>query len=154
MMLHMAERRLFAAVTVAHNEGRNMLPKWHAYYSAHVANRDLFVIDHESTDGSTTTLRELGVNIVPLVVHQHQPEAAKRGAVESLLSQLFDANNNSFFATYRVVIVGDADELVLADPVAYPGGLREFASMYAPHAATPSLHATPLKDQRSSLSCV
>ena len=49
------ENRNAAVFTICRNESF-FLPLWLSYYRQHFSDKDIFVLDHESTDGSTESV--------------------------------------------------------------------------------------------------
>ena len=92
-----------ALITVVHNEPV-FLPIWLGYYSRFFAPDDLYVIDNETTDGST----DIGGFV--RIPGQYDPVASGNvNAVEKLQHQLLEGE-------YDVVLVTDVDEIVTPTP--------------------------------------
>ena len=92
-----------ALITVVHNEPV-FLPIWLGYYSRFFAPDDLYVIDNETTDGST----DLGGFV--RIPGQYDPVASGNvNAVEKLQHELLEGE-------YDVVLVTDVDEIVTPTP--------------------------------------
>jgi len=104
-------RRTRAVITIVHNEPV-FLPIWLAYYSHFFRPRDIFVLDNDTTDGSTD--RDGFVRIP--VTSDRVDHTWMRETVESLQHELLD--------TYDVVLVTDVDEIVT--PVPEWGDLGEY----------------------------
>ena len=103
-----------AIFTITHNE-REFLPRWVDHYSG---CGDLYVLDHESTDGSMAGLAARGVIIIPIRnphVWDHDWILERCRAFQVLL--LFK---------YRVVLFSTPDELV----VYTKGQLRDYLSAF------------------------
>ena len=101
--------RARAAFTIAQNEPV-MLPLWLKYYGRYFDPDDLYVLDHDSTDGSTAGLD--GCHVVP--VHR---QAFDHHWLKSTV-ELFQA---FLLRSYDAVLFAEADEFVLADPRQYTG---------------------------------
>jgi hypothetical protein len=100
-----------AAFTIVKNEPV-MLPVWLDYYSRYFDPDDLYVLDHDSSDGSTSGL-EGRCRVVPIhrgVAFDHR---WLHSTVESFQAFLL--------SSYETVLFAEADELVVADPRRYDG---------------------------------
>jgi hypothetical protein len=93
-----------AAVTIVHNEPV-FLPLWLGYYSHFFNPEDLYVIDNDTSDGSTD--RDGFVRIP--APHDQMDNAWMVKTVEGLQHQLIDEG-------YDVVVVTDVDEIVAPTP--------------------------------------
>jgi hypothetical protein len=92
-----------AVVTIVRNESV-FLPIWLGYYSRFFQAEDIYVLDHQSTDGSTDT-----GGFVRVAVSQPDYGAAwQRDVVQRYQHQLVDC--------YDVVLYTDVDEIVAPDP--------------------------------------
>jgi hypothetical protein len=92
-----------ALITVVHNEPV-FLPIWLSYYSRFFAPDDLYVIDNETTDGST----DIGGFV--RIPGKYDPVASGNvKAVEKLQHELLEGE-------YDVVLVTDVDEIVTPTP--------------------------------------
>jgi Glycosyl transferase family 2 len=86
-----------------HNE-KAFLPIWLRYYGAFFAADDIYVLDHDTADGSTD-----GGGFVRIAVsHETVDHIWMRDTIQSLQHQLLER--------YDAVIVTDVDELVVPDP--------------------------------------
>lgn len=92
-----------AVQTMVHNESV-FFPIWLAYYSRFFAPEDIFVFDHETTDGSTA--RDGFVRIP--VEHESVDHVWMMETLASHQRELLDR--------YEVVLTTDVDELVVPDP--------------------------------------
>jgi hypothetical protein len=90
-------------VTIVHNEPI-FLPIWLEYYSRFFDPADIYVLDHESTDGSTDLE---GFNRIP-VVHDRVDH-------EWMVTQM-QSQQHRLLETHDVVLVTDVDEIVAPDP--------------------------------------
>ncbi len=97
-----------AVVTFVYNEFFN-LPIWIKYFGQNFGEKNLFVVDLGTNDGSTNNLGE--VNKIPLP-RESFDEYQKTGFINSLCQGLL--------LYYDTVIYTDADELVVPDPSIYP----------------------------------
>ena len=106
-----ARRRQRASFTIAQNEPV-MLAVWLDYYARHFDPDDLYVLDHDSTDGST---KGLGGRCRVVPVHRTASFDHRwlRSTVESFQRFLLQS--------YETVLFAEVDELVVADPTRYAG---------------------------------
>ena len=103
-----------AVFTVCKNE-KQMLPIWLRYYSQYFASEDIYVLDHESDDGS---ISGLNVNVVVIkndLVFEHF----------WLIDQVC-AFQKKLLETYQVVLFAESDEIVIPNLSKYPKGLVEY----------------------------
>jgi len=99
----MAAKRQGAVLTIVHNEPF-FLPIWLGYYSRFFAPEDIYVLDHESTDGST---ERDGFVRIP-VSHDSVDHVWMVETVAGVQNELIER--------YEVVVVIDSDEIVAPDP--------------------------------------
>lgn len=96
-------KRPRAVVTIAHNE-KVFLPIWWRYYSQFFPAEDIYILDHESTDGSTSGPGFVRVPVFCPVVdwgwHRDMLQTQQHRLIEQ----------------YDVVLCTDADELVSPHP--------------------------------------
>jgi Glycosyl transferase family 2 len=93
-----------AAITIVHNEPV-FLPMWLRYHSRFFAPEDLYVIDNDSTDGSTG-----GDGFVRIPApHDRADNAWMVQTIEGLQHELIESG-------YDVVLVTDVDEIVTPTP--------------------------------------
>lgn len=104
-----------AVITIVHNE-EIFLPIWLAYYSRYFAPEDIYVLDNETTDGSTD---RAGFVRIP-VEHDSVDHTWMVRTIERLQHELLDR--------YDVVLVTDVDELVA--PVPELGSLGEYIDTF------------------------
>ena len=99
-----------AALTMVRDE-RVMLPRWIAHYGRECGADNLFVIDDNTTDGSTDGLPGSVIRI-PSWGDKHF-ETTRMKLVSSIAAGLLEA--------YDAVLFADADEFLVADPERYDG---------------------------------
>lgn len=104
------------AMTMVHNERFN-LPIWLRHYGAQVGPRNLLVIDHGSTDGSTDSLGLAGCMRIP-----REERFDDRGR-----ARFIQATAMALLRYYGAVIYSDCDEMLVADPARY-ATLAEFCA--------------------------
>jgi hypothetical protein len=90
-------------VTIVHNE-EFFLPIWLRYYATFFATEDIYVLDHDGTDGSA----ERGGFVRIPVTHPTVDHQWMRDTIQSLQHELLER--------YDAVVVTDVDELVVPDP--------------------------------------
>ena len=96
-----------AAVTFAYNECVN-LPLWIRYYGENFGEQNLFVVDHGSTDGSTEAIGNVNRIVLPRDAFDDRRKAEFVSSFQAALLNFYD-----------VVICGDCDEFLVADPETY-----------------------------------
>jgi hypothetical protein len=104
-------RRRGAAFTIVQNEA-DFLPLWLDYYGRHFEAADIYVLDHDSTDGSTAEL-DGRCNVVALHRDRSFDHVWLKSAVEAFQTFLL--------RSYEAVLFAEADEFVVADPSRYEG---------------------------------
>ncbi len=104
-----------AVITMVHDEPV-FLPIWLRYYSRFFRAEDIYVLDNESTDGST---RQGGFVRIP-VAHDRVDHTWMVRTIEGLQHELLDR--------YDVVLVADVDEIVT--PVPQWGTLGEYLDRF------------------------
>lgn len=100
-----------AAFTVVQNEPV-FLPLWLAYYGRHFDAADLYVLDHDSTDGSTD---RIGARANRVRVHRD------KSFDHAWLNGTVTAFHAFLLRSYEHVLFAEADEIVAADPALYSG---------------------------------
>ncbi len=100
-----------AAFTIAHDEPV-MLPIWLRYYGRFFAPDDLFVLAHDTSDGSTDGLTGL-CNVVPVHREAAFDHRWLRTVVEDFQAFLL--------RSYETVLFAEVDEFVVADPSRHSG---------------------------------
>jgi hypothetical protein len=101
-------------MTFAYNEAF-YLPLWIRYYGGQLGLQNLFVLDHGSTDGSTSDLGPVNVLRVPRTVYDEVQRVLFASSMHAALLQYFQAG-----------FVMDVDEFIVADPERHRN-LCEFA---------------------------
>jgi hypothetical protein len=99
-----------AALTMVRDE-RVMLPRWLFHYGAQCGTENLFVIDDNTSDGSTDDL-PCSVIRIPDWGDKHF-EATRMRLISKIGSGLLEA--------YDAVLFADADEFLVADPARHDG---------------------------------
>lgn len=102
-----------AVFTIVQNEPVFLNP-WLAYYSRHFEPSDIYVLDHDSTDGSVRPARdEHGVNVVQV----HRDESFNHLWLCSVVRMF----QRFLLYSYRSVLFAEVDEFVLPRPSRYRG---------------------------------
>ena len=96
-----------AALTFVFNEAVN-LPIWIKYYGDNFGKKNLFVIDRESSDGSTSNLGDVNRIVIPRDAFDDKKKADFMSSMQNALLNYYDA-----------VVCGDCDELVVPDLSSY-----------------------------------
>jgi hypothetical protein len=96
-----------------------MLPRWLGYYGDQLGLENLTVIDHGSTDGSTSGI---GCRVVP------GPELDGR-PFENVRMRFVNRVARRLLASYDAVVFTDCDEFLIADPDRYDG-LADFVAAH------------------------
>jgi hypothetical protein len=104
-------RRPRCVFSMVQNES-HYLPIWLSYYGRHFDAADIFVLDHNTTDGSTTGLEDR-CHVIPIHRDMSFDNYWIKGTIESFQSFLLKS--------YETVLYADADEFVIANPSLYEG---------------------------------
>ena len=99
-----------AVFTIAQNESR-FLPLWLRHYGRHFEPSDIYVLDHDSTDGSTAALGD-SCHVVPVHCDRIFDQMWLTGTVENFQSFLL--------RSYAAVLYAEVDEFVVPDASRYP----------------------------------
>jgi hypothetical protein len=97
-----AEKRR-AVLTIVQNEAV-FLPIWLRYYSRFFAPDDIYVLDHESTDGSTS-----GSGFVRIPVTHETVD-------HTWMVRTIEAHQHELIERYDMVLATDVDEIVVPNP--------------------------------------
>jgi len=93
---------------MAHNE-KLFLPIWLKYYSRYFDSNDIYVINHDSTDGSIQKAQEdYRFNLVDVHTNTIYDNNFMRNTVQDFQHKLLKK--------YKVVAYSDTDELLIIDP--------------------------------------
>jgi hypothetical protein len=92
-----------AVLAMAYNEPV-FFPIWQRYYSRFFSPEDIYVIDHETTDGSLD-----GEGFVRIPVNNPHDDRTWR-------TRLVERHQRQLLETYDVVVTTDIDEIVAPDP--------------------------------------
>lgn len=126
----MAEVKRRAAVVTIQRDEKFMLPLWIAYYSKHFEHRDMYILDHESSDPTTVAalnkFREAGGNVIPVthpVVYASE-EDLKVNTAGGFIRDTVTRAVHGFLSYYEYVLYIDSDEFV----VPAKGTLKDFVA--------------------------
>lgn len=109
-----------AIVTMAYNEP-DYIGIWRSYYGKQVGDRNLFIVDHGSDDGSTSGLGDINVMRIP---RSPQDDILRAGFLSKFCSSLLD--------WYDCVMYVDIDEIAVPDPRFFPDLLTFCGSVSKP----------------------
>lgn len=132
-------RMRVAVVTFVYNETVN-LPIWRRYYGGVLGDRQLFVIDHGSTDGSTSDLGEIS----KLYFAREELDEYKRCVFMASFQK-------SLLEYFDIVIYTDCDEIIVPDPDRYRDLADYLDRMPFDHVAPIGLNVQHMIDQEIPL---
>lgn len=98
------KKKRCAVFTIAHNE-KYFLPLWIKYYSQFFGMENLYILDHQSTDGSTSNL-DCNVQVV-----KHKRVHDSKWLIETAKDE-----QKRLLQDYEYVMHPDADEFIIPDP--------------------------------------
>ena len=107
-----------AVFTICKNEKR-MLPVWLRYYSQYFDANDIYVLDHQSDDGSTTNIKANVIVVVNDKTFDHR-----------WLNQTVGNHQRVLLQKYSTVLFAETDEMIIPNLKKYPGGLREYIDRF------------------------
>jgi len=113
----MGDKGRCAVFTIVKDEAV-ILPVWLRYYRRYCHDADIFVLDHDSQDGST---EGLAVNVKPVHNDNYLDHQWLIAQIQSMQRKLFSLG-------YEYVLFAEVDEIVLADPAIY-SGLDEYIAL-------------------------
>lgn len=116
-------RRPVAVFTIVQNEAV-FLPVWLRHYGLEFDADDLYVLDHDSTDGSVDAVK--GAHVVPV----HRAYSFDHRWLCSTVEDF----QKFLLRSYDAVVFTDVDELLVVDPARGPGLTAYVHSMTAPAA--------------------
>ena len=128
---HACAETTCGVITYVHNE-KHTLPIWLRYYARHFARADMYVLDHNTEDGSTSAAAMAafsGVNVIKLSGDARwMPHAFLNRAVEAHIKRMLDGG-------YKCALLAEVDDMIIADPNVYPGGLAELLKAFVASSA-------------------
>ncbi len=133
--------RRCAAFTIVQNEP-TFLPLWLDYYSRFFAPADLYVLDHDSDDGSTANL-ETRCRVVQ--VHRD------RSFDHSWLNGTVSAFQAFLLRSYERVLFAESDEFIVPDPAFFDGLHDYIAQCTAPLARCTGYEVVHYPDEEPAL---
>lgn len=107
-------KKKFAVFTIVKNE-RYFLPKWISHYKRFLESEDIYVLDHQSNDGSTENLDVNVVSVVNEMAFDHQWLVE---TVQNFQERLLER--------YECVIFAESDELVYSTEMDLTSAVSEF----------------------------
>lgn len=110
-------RRLCAVLTICRSEG-GYLPIWLKYYQQFFSDKDIYILDNDSNDGSTANLT---VRVQRVHSEKYFDHHWLVDIVQQKTQSLLDSG-------YQYVLFTEIDEIVMPDPRKYPLGLMEYIS--------------------------
>jgi hypothetical protein len=119
-----------AAFTIAQNEPV-FLPLWLSYYGRYFAKSNLYVLDHDSSDGST---EKAGACCQLLRVHR------EKSFDHQWLRDTVTCFQAFLLQSYESVLFAEVDEFVIADPRHYSGLDDYIAQSHAPVSRCTGFH--------------
>lgn len=112
-----------AAVFVIAKDENYFLPKWVSYYKQYFHPRDIYVLDHQSTDGSTDNL---DVNVVKVTNDVALDHAWLTNTVQDFQKKLLE--------TYKAVLFTESDEFVYSLNKPLDECIQDFIASEHPYA--------------------
>lgn len=128
-----------AALTFVFNEAVN-LPLWIKYYGSQFGEKNLFVVDRESTDGSTSNLGDVNRIVIPRDAFDDRKKADFMSSLQNALINYYDA-----------VVCGDCDELVVPNLGTYVSLADYVARMDTDYATCIGLNVLHILNQEPPL---
>lgn len=110
-----SEDRLLAIVTIVRNEAV-FLPIWLKYYTSLVEPQHIYIIDNDSTDGSTT---DIPYHVIKAPSEYYCSHKWILETVQTVVDSLLTIG-------YDYVLFAEVDEFIIPSPTLYPGGLQEY----------------------------
>lgn len=113
-----------AIFTIVHNE-KIMLPIWLRYYMRHAHAEDIWILDHNTIDGSTS-----GDNI-PQGVNYKRIHGDAAWMPHHFLNRQVEMHQQRLFrAGYKCVLFAESDEMIIANPELFSGGLKQYLAAF------------------------
>jgi len=110
-----SQNKFYAILTICRNEG-GYLPIWLKYYRQFFSDIDIYILDNDSTDGSTLNLT---VNIQRVHSEKYFDHYWLVDIVQNKTQELLNKG-------YQYILFTEIDETVMPDPLKYPFGLIEY----------------------------
>ncbi|CAF1036084.1 unnamed protein product [Adineta steineri] len=106
---------LYAVFTICRNE-KGFLPIWLRYYRRYFADEDIYILDNDSDDGSTSNL----------TVNVHRVSSEKYFDHLWLIETVQDMARSLLRRGYKYILFCEVDEMIVPDPIKYPLGLLDY----------------------------
>jgi hypothetical protein len=126
-----------AVFTIVHDEA-TFLPIFLRHYGRHFDPVDIYVLDHDTTDGSTTGLEDR-CNVVGVHRNTVFDHLWLKGIVEDFQTFLL--------RSYRTVLFADADELIVPNPDRFPDLASYMDSFEGPAASCTGFNVIQQPDE-------
>lgn len=110
-----SKRFPFAVLTICRNEP-GYLPIWLKYYRRYFAGEDIYILDNDSNDGSTSNLP---VNVIRVHSENYFDHNWLVSIVRNWTQHLLNDG-------YKYVLFCEIDEMIVPNPDKYPLGLLDF----------------------------
>ncbi|CAF3079519.1 unnamed protein product [Rotaria socialis] len=108
-------RGRFAVLTICRTEP-GYLPIWLKYYRQYFPDEDIYILDNDSSDGSTSRLT---VNVIRVHSDAYFDHYWLIETVQNQVQELLKSG-------YKYVLFTEIDEMVVPDPLKYPLGLYDY----------------------------
>jgi reversibly glycosylated polypeptide/UDP-arabinopyranose mutase len=105
----------YAIFTISRNEA-GYLPIWLKYYRRYFDDKDIYILDNDSDDGSTSNLT---VNVDRVHSEKYFDHNWLVEIVQNKTRHLLENG-------YKYVLFCEADEIIIPDPIKYPLGLIDY----------------------------
>lgn len=130
-----------AAFTIVQNESW-FLPIWLQYYSRSFSRGNLYVLDHDSTDGCTSAIAD---RCTPIQVHRD------RSFDHTWLSQTVSAFQRFLLQSYERVLFVEVDEVVVPEPAFYSDLADYIARCRVPLARCTGFEVVHYRDEEPAI---
>ena len=119
-----------AVLTLANNDHK-FLPIWLRYYMRHVHDEDIYILDYNTTDGSTSMNLPLHINIIHLEMKPSITNVITEAIdKESKLEYIMFYQKRLLQAGYKCVLYTAVDEYLIPDPNKFPNGLIQYLNHF------------------------
>ena len=109
-----------AIFTIVRNEA-TILPIFLRYYSKQVPVSDIWILDHDTTDGSTSPDK------FPQGINYRKVYGDKAWSPHHFMNRQVEIHQQRLFRSgYKCVLFVEGDEIIVADTAKYPSGLKDY----------------------------
>lgn len=126
-----------AVFTIVQNEP-TFLPVWLDYYHRHFDPSDIYVLDHDSTDGTSERLGD-SCQVIPV----HRSKSFDHTWLHSTVEEF----QSFLLSSYDAVLFSEVDEFVVADPLRYDGLGTYIEDLFAPAACCTGYNVVHYPDE-------